>query len=40
MALLMFNDLGKLEIGENQDQASIQNQQKTHMKRNWRMVLY
>ncbi|MBO3066389.1 ABC transporter ATP-binding protein [Staphylococcus saprophyticus] len=28
MALLMFNDLGKLEIGENQDQASIQNQQK------------
>ncbi|PHK49543.1 ATP-binding cassette domain-containing protein [Staphylococcus edaphicus] len=28
MALLMFNDLGKLEIGKNDDQATIQNQQK------------
>ncbi|WP_048787314.1 ATP-binding cassette domain-containing protein [Staphylococcus saprophyticus] len=28
MALLMFNDLGKLEIGKNDDQTTIQNQQK------------
>lgn len=27
-ALLMFNDIGKIEIGQNEDQASIQNQPK------------
>ena len=33
MALLMFNDIGKLNINQNIDQSTIQNQHKTHMKK-------